>query len=520
MKITNVLNNGVAGDGSVDDRPAIQALIDDCMRRGGGTVYFPSGDYLLDSWVQADHPWQFFNLIVGSNVFLLGAPGSRLLQGPGGVHDVLAGAAWVRNTVLAIGPHFTAVRWQDPNENGGWYSAEPVEVNSNFVTLATPSDAAHFAEGDWVGIYDAAPDTGDTAVYRSEFQQVMAVDTKTGVIAVRDRFARAFPTAWVANITPLVTENVSVQGLVIEGTEPLAVMEAIGCAVRRCKLVFNTAIVEQRNTFGLNINSVRNFMFEESDICPVAGGAPVALEIAQRNSAYFTFKDCAFVARSITVGEYANHCQFLINRCQLYPTPDIPVAVVIGGAEVVLAANSFSCGELGHPSGAVLTDYIGLDSYAEFVTHGRFVGNSIIYSASAPGLAALYIKGNESSVENNSIQDVGSQPSFGVKCEGPGDQAIRICANRVQVPVVSSIGISLKPGGSTDCAVIGDNTVLGGGAGDKGILIDSSSPYPAAGGHSITGNVVTGFSMPLLIDYTLHPGTKVVANPDIPDHTS
>src|SRR5215831_17812195 len=102
----NALIGGAVGDGSADDRPAIQAMIDACVLSGGGVIYFPSGDYLLNSWVPTDHPWQFANLLVGSNVVLLGAPGSRLLQGPGGVHQVVPGADWVRNTSLAIGPHF------------------------------------------------------------------------------------------------------------------------------------------------------------------------------------------------------------------------------------------------------------------------------------------------------------------------------------------------------------------------------------------------------------------------------
>jgi hypothetical protein len=515
----NALISGAVGDGSVDDRPAIQAMIDACVLSGGGSIYFPSGDYLLNSWVPTDHPWQFANLLVGSNVLLLGAPGSRLLQGPGGVHQVVTGADWVRNTNLAIGPHFTEVRWQDPQQNGGWYRAEVIDVNSNFLTLATPSDIAHFAAGDWIGVYEYNPGPEDSSVYRSEFQQIVAVDTATGVITVRDRFARAFPVAYVANITPLVTQNVIVQGLVIEGTEPLAVMEAVGCSIRRCDLVTNTAIPERRNTFGLNINSVRDFVCEECNVQSVLGGDPVAYEIAQRNSAYFRVQNCAFEARTITVGEYANHCQFLNNPCHLYPTPNDAVAVVIGGADVVVAMNSLNCGDLGQSSGAVLTDYIGPNDYAKFVTHGRFIGNSIVYSASEPGLSAIHIKGNESSAENNTIQDVGSQATFGIKGEGPGHLAIRISSNRIELPVPGSIGISLKPGGSVDCSVIADNTILGGGDGDIGMLIDHPS-NPNTGGHSISGNVVTGFKTLLSIDYTLHPGTKVTGNPNIPDHTS
>jgi len=516
----NVLETGAVGDGSVDDRPAIQAQIDACEARGGGTIYFPARDFLLNSWVQADHPWQFFNLSVGSNVILMGAPGARLLQGPKGIHP--AGSDWtfVRNTVLQIGPHASWIRWQDPECNGGWRPAEPVKVNSNVVTLKNPLDAIDFTAGDWIGVYESDPPPGDSAVYRSEFQQILAVDDDTGAITVRDRFARSFPTAYACNITPLVTQGVTIQGLTIEGTEPLAVMEAIDCSIRRCELVSNTAISEQKNTFGLNINSVRNYMCEEVQIYSVAGGAPIVYEIAQRNSGYFTYQDCTFQAKAIGLGEYANHCKFATNECHLYPDESVDVAVVIGGADVVVAGNSLNCGEFSRSSGAVLSDFVGPNSYAAFVTHGRFLGNSIVYSAakSGAGMSAIHIKGSESSVENNMIEDVGQESTCGVKAEGPGVMAIRISGNRIDLPAPKSIGLSVLPGLNVDCAVIAANTIKANGKGDRGILIGSGNSDPAAGGHSITGNVVMGFKQPLTCNYDLHPGTSVIGNPDIPDH--
>lgn len=42
------------GDGSTDDRGAIQSAIDDAELAGGGIVYFPQGDYLLDSQTTTD----------------------------------------------------------------------------------------------------------------------------------------------------------------------------------------------------------------------------------------------------------------------------------------------------------------------------------------------------------------------------------------------------------------------------------------------------------------------------------
>lgn len=47
----NVKDYGAAGDGSTDDATAIQAAITAANSAGGGTVYFPSGDYVTDSMI-------------------------------------------------------------------------------------------------------------------------------------------------------------------------------------------------------------------------------------------------------------------------------------------------------------------------------------------------------------------------------------------------------------------------------------------------------------------------------------
>ena len=45
----NVLDYGAVGDGTTGATTAIQAAIDAASSAGGSTVYFPSGNYLLDA---------------------------------------------------------------------------------------------------------------------------------------------------------------------------------------------------------------------------------------------------------------------------------------------------------------------------------------------------------------------------------------------------------------------------------------------------------------------------------------
>src|SRR5271165_3785937 len=80
----NVKDLGAKGDGVSDDTVAIQGAINLLESRGGGILSVPSGTYLLNSYSPSPHPWFFYNIRVGSNVFIQGASGARFLQGPGG----------------------------------------------------------------------------------------------------------------------------------------------------------------------------------------------------------------------------------------------------------------------------------------------------------------------------------------------------------------------------------------------------------------------------------------------------
>jgi polygalacturonase len=62
----SVTTHGARGDGRTNDAPAIQGAIDACARSGGGTVYFPTGNYLSGT------------IVLKSNVTLHLSPGATL----------------------------------------------------------------------------------------------------------------------------------------------------------------------------------------------------------------------------------------------------------------------------------------------------------------------------------------------------------------------------------------------------------------------------------------------------------
>ena len=74
-RVFDVRNYGTVGDGTTNDTSAIQAAIDAAHTAGGGTVYFPTGTYLISLGPSGGATG---GITVTSNVTLQGSPGATL----------------------------------------------------------------------------------------------------------------------------------------------------------------------------------------------------------------------------------------------------------------------------------------------------------------------------------------------------------------------------------------------------------------------------------------------------------
>ena len=304
---------GAVGDGVADDAPAIQRAIHAAMVAGGGTVYFPARTYLLNSHHPSRHPWMFYNLIIGSNVTLSGQRGARLLQGPRGRHALPARAKEVQNTVCAFGLDYTTIRFQSLSHNGGFRSLKPTHAGATTVTLAKTLDASYFAKGDYVAIY--AQTSGD--VLPTETSQIASVDASTGVLSLTQPLARSFSTPAIAKVTSLATTKVSMENLIVQGAEPLAVTEAFGFTAQGNQLIIDTSI-GGGNVTGLNLNTLNGFQFIGNTVTCI-GPSYCVVELPQRNSQNGVLEGNTFEVKQMGMGEYAAHWRFTKNTFTLHP---------------------------------------------------------------------------------------------------------------------------------------------------------------------------------------------------------
>jgi polygalacturonase len=69
LPVYNVFDYGVSGDGTTMNTKAFQNLIDTCSKNGGGTIYFPPGDFLTGAFSIKDN----VNIYLSSGAIIWGS---------------------------------------------------------------------------------------------------------------------------------------------------------------------------------------------------------------------------------------------------------------------------------------------------------------------------------------------------------------------------------------------------------------------------------------------------------------
>lgn len=153
----DVTEYGAKGDGTTDDKAAIQSAVNAVKNAGGGTVYFPKGTYYASTLSVVNGVNVYFTIDT-SNITFLFDNGAKLVT-----------------SATASGSLVFIVNPTSDVQTGTFYNMQTVNIGDSIVTLTNSSDAAQFSVGSWVAL--RCKDTlGGTTEPIGEINRIVKID--------------------------------------------------------------------------------------------------------------------------------------------------------------------------------------------------------------------------------------------------------------------------------------------------------------------------------------------------------
>jgi hypothetical protein len=494
----SVASYGAKCDGMTDDTAAIQAALNAAATAGGGTVTLPGSTCLLDSFLPSSFGWDFYNIHIPSGVTLRGVANSKLLQGPNGRQLIgnVPGARDIDNCVVAVGNDFQSVHF---SKNGPFYQLNGITAGNMTVKLTNPSDASNFHALDYVDMFESQnPAAGD--VVPAQPVQLTAVNASTGVLTLADPVLRTFTSPTIANVTSLAAHDVTIDTVIVQGADPITVLETFNFNAINTQFLIDTSIGGS-NIDLTNFNTLEHFSFINSTIAPV-NGPPSTREFTQRNSQNGVISGNTFYGTAFGFGEYAGNLTFTDNHIYVYPDGVHGDEISLGGMNILFSGNdvhTIGNQTAGSGWGAIVQDMNAPTSYIPYIGNIRILNNTI--QCQADGNNCLLLVGLGTMASGNTITATGS--ATGVYVAG---SSAEVTNNTIQIGNGTGILLYTPP---FDAATVASNTLFG--TGKFGISVGSGRTAHT-GGYKIYNNVITGFATPISVDMSLHRGTILTNN--------
>jgi hypothetical protein len=409
-----------------------------------------------------------------------------LLQGPGGrqsIGNIPGGATWIENTVVAVGNNYATIAFENSG-NGGFYSLQAMSIGSPSVRLSRAAQAANFAVGDYVAIYEYT--NGD--VLPAQMSQVTGVNAASGDLILVDSVIRAFAAPSIAKVTSLAAHDIAINNVIVQGAVPLAVTETFNFSANNNQFLSDTSI-GGGNISELQLNTVEHFAFSGNTIRAVNGGY-IHQELCQRDSQNGTWTGNTFQDIAVGFGEYAANITMTNNHIYLYPDGSGPDGVSLGGMNVLFSGNDVhTIGNQTDSSGLgfIVGDVYAPAYYYAYTGNIRIINNTI--QCINNGNNCLMLVGNGTVVSGNTITATGSATGIYV-----ADAFASVTNNTIQIGRSTGILVYTPP---VTAATVAGNALSG--TGRVGIYI-GSFPAPSTNGYNMYSNIISGFATSVSID--------------------
>jgi len=505
--IVSVKDFGAKGDGISDDRPAIQAAIDSLTR--GGTVSFPAGVYLMDSYITAK-AGDNFNLVTShDNLTLEPAPGIpagsvKLLQGPHGwgtPRHRTFGPLAVFNSEFFLASQIGQNGYQNIHQNGGYFTLQsPISAQSSSVTFATKADAARFVIGDWI----AVSETTDQQIEPLEINQVVSVNAGTGVVGLRWPQSQTYPTGFAAKVTHMVRSNITIRGLTLQGVIPCFLNDLYNLNVIDCRILCDVTYAAPAKGVYIFANGVRKMLFKDNTVSDYPAGVVAnvdGIELPQNNSMDVTIEHNTFLAAA-GGGEYWVHWVFKDNSFQISPPPSGKHhGLCLQGYDIVFEGNTvISTSGMDY----LYTDFSTAPNPYKFLFGAQKIRDNRF--SSAAGTTAVRIYSPDTEFSGNLVVSGPGQHPLWVSISGrPHEDIPRsdvkatnvITNNTFHCAALATSGCVLLSGPSLDGITFRGNSLVGHNNSAYGLWVQSDAHDEASSVSSLEENRYEGFKTPV-----------------------
>ena len=503
---------GAKGDGTTDDRAAVQSAINAAASAGGGTVCFPSGTYLMNSYI-TDTAGDEFNLYTsGDNLSLSPCAGSpagsvKLLQGSVGAGSNPSGGGFgVAKGPLAFFPSSLLTSsvgqngYQSPTQNGGYYALSAISAGARAITFTTPSQAGNVAVGDWIitSIVNTAPSNPNPV----ELNRVTSVNTGSGVVGLMWAQTQAYSTAYAAKVTSIVRQNITVDGLILQGAFPLFANNLYNFKFTNTQFIADGTYAAAASQQIIYANALKQGLVENCTftVFPFTTAYATFTELPQNNSSDLTWNGNTFNGYSFGNAEYIERETLTGNTFNVWGAAS--QALLFSGYDIKFLNNTVNSSAT---SGTVYADYsTATNTYSWNFASIKARGNHFnSYSTTGTNnVVAIYAPDTE--VSGNFI--LGGPAQLGISLQVSGVAAAN-SSNSTLVPTNVIVGNTLlcndttslgcllggSPNLTFDGGVIANNTLIGTNGSTYGLWIQDLGSA-VSGTLTIAANNYSGFA--------------------------
>ena len=348
--------------------------------------------------------------------------------------------------------------------------------------------------------------TGD-GVGPGETGTVLASNSSTGVITLKNPMARSFSNAIIANVTNAAGYNITVSDLTLYCQVCFITNNTFGFSVERVRAITDGSGPANGNRhFEMNTN--RGVLFKDSEMLATTSNLPAIDDPAADDSQDITFDNVTQVSASFGSAEYPAHFTITNSRFWLEPLSSTAVGFSLTGYDMKATGNTIWIAPTSTASLIGVTDSDGLtNSNYQWFGNVVFTDNDISASDSSSGTSGVY------------LASTGAVLSGGhINVNGSAMRAIEIQDFVGQLPSVTVDHVGILGCASTNC--VNDNQIYSGydgltftnntvGGSSTNAITLSNPSAPNAGHGRILGNgSLAGSTFSTFLNWTAanHPG--------------